>query len=94
MDKEEAALKAKVREAIKPLSRPTGVIGSPEVLVDRDSDGEPSIYVLFHVSGKARSDQLLRYTRVIEAAANQAAPALSTYVRFTPPKPRSGGDSP
>ena len=40
MTQEEAALKAKVRQAIKPLQPPVGVVGSPEVLVERDSDDD------------------------------------------------------
>jgi hypothetical protein len=93
MEQEEADLKTKIRQAIKPLRPPIGVIGSPEVLVERDSDDEVSIFVLFHVSGKAKSGQLLEYTRAIEAAAGRAAPTVPTYVRFEPRRTRVSSGS-
>ena len=93
MTQEEAALKARVRQAIKPLQPPVGLVGSPELIVERDSDDEISVFVLFHVSGKAKSDQLLAYTRAIEAAAGEAAPTVPTYVRFEPRRPRVSSGS-
>lgn len=83
----------RVGQAVGSLEPPIGVVGSPEVTIERDSDDELSVFVLFFVSGKAKSEQLLKYLRAVEAAASRAAPTMPTYVRFEPRRQRAVGGS-
>jgi hypothetical protein len=74
-----------LRKALGQVPAPLGVKAPPTVSIEKDSDDANVASGVYRVDDtRAKAEELLEFTREVEAAAADALPGLWVYVDFTP----------